>query len=197
MGWYIVLELYDLRNNFSYYYDFYISAKERSMSEAGKKNNISQSSLSRSISQLEKILNLKLINTTNKGFELTLDGERIYNKLDQFFNSVDIFSAEQLSSNLEVILTIGTTRNIADFMLSKYLTKFSKAYPNVKINIYTDNATNLNEYLMNHKIDILIDYLPHINYSEKFDLEIQPISQYNTCFACSKSYYAIALKKHK
>ena len=42
---------------------------------------------------------------------------------------------------------------------------------------------------MNHKIDVLIDYLPNINYSEKFDLEVKPISQYITCFACSKSYY--------
>lgn len=184
-----MLELYDLRNNFSYYYDFYISAKERSMSEAGKKNNISQSSLSRSISQLEKILDLKLINTTNKGFELTIDGERIYTKLDQFFSSIDIFSAEQLASNLDVILTIGTTRNIADFALSKYLNKFIKKYPNVKIKIYTDSASNLNDYLMNHKIDVLIDYIPNINYSEKFDLEIKPISAYNTCFACSKAFY--------
>jgi len=184
-----VSELYDLRNNFSYYYDFYVSAKERSLSDAGKKNNISQSSLSRSIAKLEEILDLKLVNTTNKGFELTLDGERIYNKLDQFFNTIDVFSAEELSSNLDVVLTIGTTRNIADFTLPKYLNKFIKSNPDVKIKIYIDSASNLNDYLINHKIDVLIDYLPNINYSEKFDLEVKPISQYTTCFACSKSYY--------
>lgn len=184
-----MFELYDLRSNFMYYSDFYISAKEKSFSEASRKHNISSSSLSRSVSKLEEILDLKLTKTTNKGFELTLDGDRLYKKLDEFFSSIDIFSANELSDNLEVVLTIGTTRNIADFVLGSYLTKFSKRYPNVKIHIYTDSASNLNEYLMNHKIDILIDYLPHINYSEKFDLEIQPISQYNTCFACSKRYY--------
>lgn len=184
-----MFELYDLRSNFMYYSDFYISAKEKSFSEASRKHNISSSSLSRSVSKLEEILDLKLTKTTNKGFELTLDGDRLYKKLDEFFSNIDIFTANDLSNNLEVTLTIGTTRNIADFVLGNYLTKFSKKYPNVKIHINTDNASNLNEYLMNHKIDILIDYLPHINYSEKFDLEIQPISQYNTCFACSKSYH--------
>ncbi len=184
-----MFELYDLRNNFMYYSDFYISAKEKSFSEASRKHNISSSSLCRSVGKLEEILDLKLINTTNKGFELTLDGERLYKKLDEFFNDINIFSANDLSKNLEVVLTIGTTRNIADFILGDYLTKFSKKYPNVKIHIYTDSASNLNDYLINHKIDILIDYLPHINYSEKFDLEVQPISQYNTCFACSKNYY--------
>lgn len=184
-----MFELNDLRGNFSYYYDFYISAKEKSYSEAGRKQSISQSSLSRSVSQLEKILDLKLLKTNNKGFELTLDGERIYNKLDKFFSSIETFTADQLSSNLDVVLTIGTTRNIADFVLSKYLTKFTKKYPNVKISIKTDSASNLNDYLMNHKIDVLIDYLPNINYSEKQDLDVKPITQYNTCFACSKSYY--------
>lgn len=184
-----MFELYDLRSNFMYYSDFYISAKEKSFSEASRKHNISSSSLSRSVAKLEEILDLKLIKTTNKGFELTLDGDRLYKRLDEFFSNIDIFTANELSDNLDVTLTIGTTRNIADFVLSNYLTKFSQKYPNVKIHINTDSASNLNEYLMNHKIDILIDYLPHINYSEKLDLEIQPISQYNTCFACSKNYY--------
>ncbi len=184
-----MFELYDLRNNFIYYHDFYITAKEKSYSDASRKNNVSQSSLTRSIKQLEQILDLKLVNTNNKGFELTLDGERLYKQLDDFFNSIDIFSASQLSTNLDVVLTIGTTRNIADFTLAKYLNKFTKLYPNVKIKINTDSATNLNDFLLQHKIDILVDYLPHINYSEKFDFEVKPIHQYETCFACSKSFY--------
>lgn len=188
-------ELYDLRNNFSYYHDFYISAKEKSYSEAGRKNNISGSSLTRSVKELENILNLKLIQTNNKGFELTIDGERLYKTLDKLFNTIDIFSSENLSKKLDVILTIGTTRNIADFVLSKFLTKFNKKYPNIKYKIYTDNASNLNDYLMNHKIDLLIDYLPQINYSEKYDLIVKPIEEYKTCFACSKEYYNIIKDK--
>lgn len=184
-----MFEMYDLRNNFMYYHDFYITAKENSYSEAARKNNISQSSLTRSVKQLEQIMDLKLVNTSNKGFELTLDGERLYKQLDNFFNSIDVFSASQLTDNLDVVLTIGTTRNIADFTLSKYLSKFTKKYPNVKIKVNIDSAHNLNDYLKQHTIDILIDYLPHINYSEKFDLDVKPVTEYKTCFACSKSYY--------
>lgn len=183
-----MIELYDLRSNFIYYHDFYISAKEKSFSEAGKINNISQSSLSRSVAKLEEILNLKLVNTTNKGFKLTIDGERIYNMLDKFFSSIDLFTAEELSESSNKI-SIGTTRNIADFILPKYLNKFIEEYPNVNIKIFTDSASNLNNFITNHKIDVLIDYLPHINYNEKFDLEVKPIAEYTTCFACSKSYY--------
>lgn len=182
-------ELYDLRNNFSYYHDFYISAKEKSYAEAGRKNNITASSLIRSVNQLENVLELKLVNTSNKGFELTIDGERLYKTLDKLFNQIDIFTSEELASNLEVVLTIGTTRNIADFGLSKFLTKFNQQYPQIKFKIFTDNASNLNDYLLNRKIDVLIDYLPNINFSEKFELEIKPIMQFKTCFACSQIYY--------
>lgn len=184
-----MFELYDLRDNFSYYHDFYISAKEKSFSDAGRKYFISQSSLSRSVAKLEQILNLKLFQTNNKGIQLTLDGERLFHTLDQFFNSIDIFKASELKSVCDAVLTIGTTRNIADFSLAKYINKFSQKYPEVKISIKTDSASNLNDYLLNHKIDVLIDYLPHINYSEKFDLEVKPVSQYETTFACSKPYY--------
>lgn len=184
-------ELYDLRENFLYYNDFYLTAKEKSYSEASRKHNISQSSLTRSISKLEKLLDLKLVNTSNKGFELTLDGERLYNYLNQFFSSIHAFTSKDLASNLDVTLTIGTTRNIADFTLPKYLSKFNKLYPEIKVNVFTDSATNLNEFLLQHKIDVLIDYLPNINFSEKLEFVIQPIGYYNTCFACSKKYYEI------
>jgi len=182
-------ELYDLRENFMYYNDFYLTAKERSYSEASRKHNISQSSLTRSISKLENLLDLKLVNTNNKGFELTIDGERLYNYLNHFFNSIHTFTSKELTSNLDVTLTIGTTRNIADYTLPKYLSRFNKLYPNIKINIFTDNATNLNDYLLKHKIDILIDYLPNINFNQKLDFTIKPIGYYKTCFACSKKYY--------
>ena len=35
-----MFELYDLRNNFTYYHDFYITAREKSYSDASRKNNV-------------------------------------------------------------------------------------------------------------------------------------------------------------
>lgn len=99
--------LYDLRSNFNYYYDFYISAKEKNFSEASRKYNIAQSSLSRSVEKLETLFELKLINTNNKGFDLTIDGERLYKELDGFFHTVKLFSSENILENLDVTLTIG------------------------------------------------------------------------------------------
>lgn len=184
-----MLKLNDLRNNFSYYHDFYFSAKEKSYAEAGRKMNISGSSLMRSVRELEKFLELQLINTNNKGFELTLDGERLFKELEKFFDSINTFTADELSANLDVFLTIGTTRNIADFGLNKYLTKFKKQYPETQYHVKTANADALKDFLLNRRIDVLFDYLPNSDFSEKHDLKIIPVFHFNTCFACSKEFY--------
>ena len=93
------------------------------------------------------------------------------------------------SEDLSGELIIGTTRNIADNRLADYLNEFYKLYPKVKIKVFTDNAKNLNEFLLSHKIDVLIDYLPNINFGKKEEMEIATISKFETAFACSKNYY--------
>lgn len=179
---------YNLRNELPYLFDFYIVAKECNLTKAANKYYVSQPNLSRNIKVLEEKLNLKLINKNNKGIELTLDGERLYNKLDKHFSNI-ISDLDDKEEEFTGNIIIGTTRNISDYKLEKYLTLFMKKYPKVNIKIITDSASNLNDYLVNHKIDILIDYLPQINSSEKYDFDVKSIGEFTTCFACSKSFY--------
>lgn len=177
----------DFIENGKYYKDFYIAATEGSYLKAATKNFKTASTISRNISFLEKQLEKKLVNTTNKGIELTTDGEKLYKELDIIFN-MEIFKKNN-KKEITGQLIIGTTRNIADSILAKYITKFHKLYNKVNIKIITDNATNLNEYLVKHNIDILIDYLPHINTSDKYEFEIKPLGQFNTCFACNENFF--------
>lgn len=179
----------DLRNNLHLLYDFYIVVKANSFSDAAKSNYVSQSNLSRNIKRLEEIMNLKLLNTSNKGFELTNDGLMLYNKLDIMFSNVN---SEEMS---DIMLTIGTTRNIADILLSKYILKFQAKFPNVKLKVIIDNAESLDIFLSKHKIDVLIDYLPHINYNNSHDLKIEKTTSFETSFACNSNF--INIKKIK
>ncbi len=177
-----------LRNNLPMLYDFYIVAKAGSYSKAAEENYVSQPNLSRSIKNLENTLNLELIIRNNKGISLTNDGIELYKKLDNMFSNIEnynIYDGEDITGTI----TIGTTRNIADNKLSKYLLLFNKMYPKVKIKILIDNASNLNEMFIQHQVDILVDYLPNINFSENLNLDIKAIGQFNTCFACSKDFY--------
>lgn len=173
----------NLRNNLPLLYDFYIVASYKSYSKAAQNNYVSQSNLSRSVKTLEEELNLKLINRNNKGLNLTKDGIHLYNELDKVFSTFSLNN-----DTITGVLAIGTTRNIADNKLIEYISLFNKKYPNVKIKIFTDSLTNLNEFFTSHKIDILIDYLPHDNYSDNNDIKKVQIDEFKTCFACSKTF---------
>ena len=179
----------DIRGNISYFYDFYQTAKATSYNKAALSSYISQSSISRKMIKLESNLGIQLFLKTNKGIVLTLEGERLYKFLDEIFSKMDLLNENLVNKNEAGIITIGTTRNIADYKFGEMLREFNKKYPNIKIKVLTDNATNLNEYLMKRRINVLIDYLPHINYSEKFEFEVKAIGEFKTCFACSKSFY--------
>ncbi len=180
----------NLRSNLPALYDFYIVAKSKSFSKAAEIYNIPQPSLSRNVKILEDELKKNLINRSNKGINLTNFGEELFEKLDEMFSNFNEYNNTlSETKNLNGKLIIGTTRNIADNKLSIYLSLFNKQYPNVRIKILTDSASNLNSYLLDHKIDVLIDYVPNINFSEKDNMIMEVIGSFNTCFACSKDFY--------
>ena len=78
----------EIRNDLPLLYDFFIVAQEKGFSKAAQKNNVSQPNLSRNIKYLEEKLKLILIKRTNKGIELTTDGEELYNKLNKIFGNI-------------------------------------------------------------------------------------------------------------
>ena len=130
-----------------------------SYTNAAEKYFLSQSNLSRSIKNLENDLGLILLNRNNKGIVLTSVGKELYNRLDIFFNSFSYNKLKLKNSKLSGTVTIGTTRNIADNKLSKYILKLTKLYPEISVKVWIDNASNLSEMLKKHTIDVLIDYL--------------------------------------
>lgn len=173
----------EFRDNIQTFYDFYIIVLEGNLSNAAEKIGVTKSNLSKRITNLENALNVKLLNRTNKGIHLTADGERLFKKLKEAFDNLNI------KEEIEGTLIIGSTRNIADNVLADYLCKFYEKHPKVKIKIITDSASNLNNYLLNHRIDVLIDYLPQINFSEKDGFEIKFFSEFKTCFACNLNFF--------
>jgi len=89
--------MYDLRNNLSLLYDFYIVAKSKSFSRAAENYNVSQPSLSRNVKLLEDTMKMKLVNRNNKGIELTNDGEELYKQLDTMFSVFNDYNKNNLN----------------------------------------------------------------------------------------------------
>ncbi|MCI8575417.1 MAG: LysR family transcriptional regulator [Bacilli bacterium] len=179
----------DLRNLLPLYYDFYIVAREGNITQASLIYHIAQPTLSKNIRLLEEEIKIPLFSRTNKGVELTLEGEKLYKRLDSIFCSFCCNDQEVSDEETEGSLIVGVTRNVVDSYLGKYLSLFHQKFPKVKIIIDMNSPEMLKHLLSTHKIDILIDYLPNADYFAGSDLIVKTFGKFDTCFACSKDFF--------
>ncbi len=174
----------DLRSNFSLYFDFYSVVLYGGFTKASEKLYVSQSTLSRNVSKLEEQLNVKLLIRLQNRIQLTKNGEKIFNALADVFY---IFNNKDFECDDKII--IGTTNNIADYFLNKFIISFYQKYPNIKISVRTSDSNELKELLLKRDVDFVLDYLPFNVENNNLNLKIEPVGEFKTCFVCSKQYY--------
>lgn len=170
--------------NFELYKVFYEVAKCGSISKGAEKLMISQPAVSQSIQTLENELGGKLFVRTQKGVVLTNEGKELYAYIKEgmtyFINGTNKFmSLKNLENGL---LNIGASASISENYLMRYLNKFRKLYPNVKISIVNDLTDNLLKELRNGNLDIVI---ASMNNNIK-DLKIEYICDLHDIFVSSK-----------
>lgn len=71
----------NFRKNIHIFYDFFIAARHGSLNKAAIKMGISESTASRSIKRLERLLRTQLIIANQQGISLTDDGKKLYREL--------------------------------------------------------------------------------------------------------------------
>lgn len=176
-----------LDENWELYKTFYQVSKYSSFSKAAEELYITQPSISRAMSALEKNLKTRLFYRSSTGTKLTPDGIELYNYVDKSYNL--LLSGERNlkeSKNLEHgEVTIGVQSHIGEFFLFPFVEKFRKEYPNIKINIVSRNTDEMLKFLENNAIDFIIDTSP-IN-SVYNNLEIVPLFDLKNTFISKKN----------
>jgi len=132
-------------------------AKHKNITKASEALYISQPAISNSIKELEQELGIELFIRKNKGVELTLFGQELYNnikdKLD-FFDKLDDFILSYKDLN-QGILRIGSHSSNSNTIIMKCLNLFAKEYPNIKIKMERDTEANLFTKLENNTLDLI------------------------------------------
>ena len=118
-----------------------------------------------------------------------LDKQYTNGKVEKVYLSLNDLQKDKIIEKEE--LTIGMTKNIHDYKLPQYLQKFCLLYPNIKINIITDNIENLDMDFKERKIDILINYIGKTTSKMNDEIQTRIIGSFKTCFACSKRFYLV------
>ncbi|MGN1342579.1 MAG: LysR family transcriptional regulator [Bacilli bacterium] len=167
--------------NLNLYRSFYYVAKYGGFTKASKNANISQSSLSSNVKNLEDQLGKKLFKREKVDISLTNYGKDLFLRLEEIKNILD----DELINNE---LKIGCTRFIADNYLADSVSKFKRANNNVKLSFTFANATDMFQMLKKEELDIVVCRYPMFFKFENH-VKVEKIADAENIFVCSKKFY--------
>lgn len=140
-------------------------AELKNFSEASRVLNITQSTLSQQIKQLEGELGVNLLVRNTHYVSLTDIGEAFYPYAQKTINDAQacisrIKDVEELNIGE---LNIGSTYTFSP-LLTETLVSFMKQYPGVKINVICKSMEELMDMLEKQTIDLALSYRPNEAY---------------------------------
>lgn len=118
------------------------AAKYNSISIAAEKNYISQSALSSSITNLEKDLNIILLDRNCKGVQPTHTGQVVIEKATEIFSLINEIRALSPDYQSEMI-NISAIPCICDFLIPKCILSLTKNKQPLKLSVQTAESTEI------------------------------------------------------
>lgn len=114
------------------------AVKFKSISIAARENFVPQSTVSTSISKLEKELEISLLKRSNKGISPTEEGQQIIEKSQQIFSLLNEIKAFSHKKAFKYFINIASMPSIVDTLLADVIIEVDqKSYP-LSLNILTD-----------------------------------------------------------
>ena len=157
--------------------------KEKSFKSAAEKLGLQPSTVSHTISNLEKEFGFLLMKRGKGGIALSAEGKRLYDFMADIFSTLDTLEEYLTSANLvKGELNIATWYGLGNYLIINYVIKFIEKYPDTKINIIGNNGfgTDFDSY----GADVCV--LPY--FEDREDLVQVKIYSTSFCAYASKGY---------
>lgn len=129
-------------------------AYTRSITKAAENMGYVQSNITAHIKKLESELNTILLIRTNKGVELTQEGEILLQQAEKIISLID--ETARSFKHVTTPLNIGTTQTIAGYLLPQCLAKYHKQFPDISIAVHTLDQNIFDTGLGNGELDCII-----------------------------------------
>ena len=143
---------------------------------------VSQSAFSTAIRELETVLQVQLVDRTNKNVTVTHVGRQIAAEarrcLRDLENLVEIARSNQ--APLTGDLRVGIIPTIAPFLLPKIVPELRQQFPRLRIYLTEDITQRIYDKLMNGELDLIILALPYALRS----VEVLPLFKDEFYLAC-------------
>ena len=133
-------------------------AQSGSMAKAASELAVSHPVVSRSISELEHTLGVRLLDRNPHGVELTEYGHALLNRSHAAFDELrqGVKDIELLSDPTAGEVRIGSTAPLGASFVAAIIDRLSLAYPRMVFHFVSEDANSLIRYLDERKLDLLI-----------------------------------------
>jgi len=148
--------------NLKHLHYFCVLHKEQHFHRAALKCNVSQSTLSAAIQNLEESVGQQLLEREHKSFVFTDFGEAMVEKSKQLLSDTHewIEFAESAGDWQTGSIRIGVIPTIAPFLFEGLIDKINHSLPQIRLKLQEDTTDNLLEKLADGEVDVLILALP-------------------------------------
>lgn len=147
---------------------FQVMANIRHFTRAARMLDVTQPALSRSMSKLEKDLDVRLFKRSDGEIELTQEGARLLRRVDRILREVE--SARREASNLQVSSStefkLSFIHSLGSYILPHILRDFQAIYPDIQIHLNQQDSAVMPQVLAAGESDLcLCSALPMTEHS--------------------------------
>ena len=153
---------------------YFIAAAELGqISHAAVELNVSQSAVTSAIQQLETILGVKLFERTPSGVALTVEGNRFLPRARNILAAVNEAVSIRASSNQVISgkVRVGITYTVAGYFLPQNYARFTRAYPNITIDLYEASRSVIEQAMLDSALDIGVILISNIENSDRLQTQ--------------------------
>ncbi len=127
----------------------------KSFSKAAKLNDITQSAVSQQARAMEKHFKILLIDRSQKQFQLTREGYKIYESAKEILHAYDKLDSDlqELKKVISGTIRISTIYSIGLHELPPYIKKFLHDYPSVNVRVEYRRSNLVYEDILHNAVD--------------------------------------------
>lgn len=137
---------------------FHVVAKRLSFTKAAEELFISQPAVSKHIREIEAHYHVGLFNRNGSKIKLTAAGATLLKHVERLrdvYADLNIDMAS-FSSQTSGVLRIGASTTVAQYFIPPFIASFHQQFPEVQVQLFTDNTEGIENLLSKNRIDMAI-----------------------------------------
>lgn len=172
---------------YDYYRIFYYVAKYKSFTRAAAILMNSQPNITRSMNNLERQLGCSLFIRSNRGVELTPEGQKLYSHAAIAFEQLQAAELELVNGNnlQDGTVTMSASETALHGILLPVLKNFHNAHPGIRIRISNHSTAQAIQAVKNGLVDFAVVTTPT---EVRHPLKEIPLKDFREVLVCSRRY---------